>query len=102
MSVWDSYENLAYETFYWLAYTKICTDKNCSLYGVPQCTCASQVCIIISIQACGGSVTRARAAVRGQRQTNGHVHAAGCQGRPQTPRGVLPEGGPGERGQDDC
>ena len=25
MSIWGSYENLAYEIFYWLAYTKIRT-----------------------------------------------------------------------------
>ena len=33
MSIWGSYENLAYEIFYWLAYTKICTNENYLLYG---------------------------------------------------------------------
>ena len=34
MSIWGSYENLVYEIFYLLAYTKICTNKNCPLYGM--------------------------------------------------------------------
>ena len=34
MSIWGSYENLAYEIFYWLAYTKICTNENYPLYGI--------------------------------------------------------------------
>ena len=34
MSIWGSYEILAYEIFYWLAYTKICTNENYPLYGI--------------------------------------------------------------------
>ena len=34
MSIWGSYENLAYDIFYWLAYTKICTNENYPLYGI--------------------------------------------------------------------
>ena len=33
MSIWGLYKNLAYEIFYWLAYTKICTNENYPLYG---------------------------------------------------------------------
>ena len=33
MSIWGSYENLS-EIFYWLDYTKICTNENYLLYGI--------------------------------------------------------------------